>query len=75
MRLVGGSRPSEGRVEVFYRGEWGTICHNHWSVDDANVVCRELGFARAYSFPDFSTFSNGSGQVSALWRWIGDGGG
>ncbi len=60
VRLVGGLVPQEGRVEVFHEGRWGTICDNHWSVDDANVVCRELGYARAYSFPGYSTYNNGS---------------
>ena len=64
VRLVGSENPGEGRVEVFHAGIWGTICQNHWSVDDANVVCRELGYARSLSFPGFSTFSGGSGQVS-----------
>ncbi len=50
-------------MEVFHAGVWGTICHNHWNVDNANVVCRELGYARSISFPGFSTFPGGSGQV------------
>ena len=66
VRLVGGNSEGEGRVEVFYHGEWGTVCDDHWSEIDANTVCIELGFAHALSSPGFSTFGEGSGQV-CLW--------
>ena len=63
VRLVGGNAPSEGRVEVFYNGTWGTVCQNHWTVQDANVVCRELGYPRALAAPGYSTFGAGTGRV------------
>ncbi len=63
VRIVDGLGPGEGRVEVYHDGVWGTVCHDHWSVDDANVVCKELGYAHAIAYPDYSAFGTGHGQV------------
>ena len=43
IRLVGGNATNEGRVEVCLRGVWGTVCHDQWSTEDAQVACRQLG--------------------------------
>ena len=45
IRLVGGTSVLEGRVEVCYNNQWGTVCDDAFGVPDAIVVCRQLGFS------------------------------
>ena len=61
VRLAGGTSFSNGRVEIFYRGEWGTVCDDKWTTTNARVTCLQLGFtgvANAYQ-----SFGPGRGRV------------
>ena len=45
LRLLGGTTANEGRVEICYNNQWGTVCSHSWSVSDARVVCRQLKYS------------------------------
>ena len=43
VRLVGGASNVSGRVEICHNRAWATVCNRLWRVEDATVVCRQLG--------------------------------
>lgn len=36
-----------GLVEIYTDTHWGYVCANHWTLTEAQVVCRQLGFEGA----------------------------
>ncbi|PIO23641.1 hypothetical protein AB205_0138710, partial [Aquarana catesbeiana] len=63
IRLVSGDDPCQGRVEVFYKGNWGTVCDDDWGMKDAIVVCRQINCGQALDYKSNAYFGYGTGLI------------
>uniref|UniRef100_A0A8W8JKD5 SRCR domain-containing protein n=1 Tax=Magallana gigas TaxID=29159 RepID=A0A8W8JKD5_MAGGI len=68
IRLVGGDTESEGRLEVYKLGKWGTVCGDSVTDELAAVVCRSLGFPwNTSEVYGHAVYGPGSGPI-----WLDD---
>ena len=63
VKLVGGSSPREGLVQVYYNNTWGSVCDQMWDAKDADVVCRMIGYTGAAEPKKDVDYGRGNGTT------------
>ncbi|NXC87968.1 SRCRM protein, partial [Cercotrichas coryphoeus] len=63
-RLVNGTTCS-GVVEIRHGDTWGRLCHSHWNLQAASVLCHQLNCGYAKSIQMEDGFVDGNGPI---WR-------
>lgn len=43
IRLLGGKTVHEGRLQIKLENQWGTVCNYKWTIQNAALVCQQLG--------------------------------
>ena len=66
IRLTDGSSVEAGTVEIFYDNQWNKVCDDDWTLTDASVVCRQLGYPRASDYYRRANFVPASGEVHVV---------
>jgi len=78
LRLAGGVIDSgltdaEGLIEVYHDGAWGSVCNHKWTIKDAEVTCKQLGYMQgtttwlAKGRSPLSLYGNSTGPI-----WLSD---
>ncbi|CAI8023636.1 Scavenger receptor cysteine-rich domain superfamily protein [Geodia barretti] len=58
----GRENDTQGLIEVYYQGEWRSVCDDYWTDHDAKVACEQLGFSKS-NFKTEIRFVDGSDEI------------
>ena len=67
IQLTHGFKSSAGRVDIFdkYQNDYKPVCDRNWDLNDANVVCHQLGYPGAIRATTRSYFTDRSSSLSS----------
>ncbi|XP_060533809.1 uncharacterized protein LOC132706475 [Cylas formicarius] len=63
VRLMNGTTPKEGRLEIRHHGIWGTVCDDDFNEDAAKIVCKYLGFSGSALVKKDAQYGSGDGPI------------
>ncbi|XP_060576601.1 neurotrypsin-like [Ruditapes philippinarum] len=63
VRLVGGTGPYDGRVEVNINDGWGTVCSTYIGPYDDDTLCQSMDLKLTHYFPRISVYEQGTGSI------------
>ena len=63
VRLQGSPHVSVGRLEVWRNDVWGSVCNEDFTIETANVVCRQLGYDQALDYTPGGYFGQSTGPI------------
>ncbi|XP_040267124.1 antigen WC1.1-like isoform X2 [Bufo bufo] len=70
-RLVDSGDNCSGRVVVLYGGQWMPVCSSHWSLREANVLCRQMKCGTAVSIPGGGNFGKSNDTTTYRFHCTG----
>ena len=53
----------KGRVEIYHGGQWGTVCDDQFHIEEAKVICRQLGFEKHVKPTHRASDGRGTGPI------------
>lgn len=53
MNFLGGDNKCEGQIQLLYDGQWGLMCGDGLGMQEASVICRQLGCGSVHSISQY----------------------
>lgn len=66
VRLLNGSYITEGRIEIYCNGRWGTVCDDSFTIVTARTVCIQLGYNSFSSWTSGFKYDNYMNELFAI---------